>query len=571
MLIIRRLMVCWAIIIGGIFVFPVFAQEPPASQTAGGILKQEKQMEKIREIEKEIKTKEKEPEKAEDEEVLPGEEGEKVLIKEIRVEGASLISDEDIEKVVSGYEGKELSMGRMQKAADLITDEYRKKGYTTSRAYIPPQTIQKGILIIRVIEGELGKINIEGNTYFKSSLLRNSLRLKAGEPFDYSKLQNSLTYINEHPDRTARVVLVPGEKQGTTDIVLKVEDNLPIHLGFNFDNYGSRYIEKDRYSVVFDHNNLFGFDDKLHIEFQRAEYELYRMRSFRYVVPINITTEIGGYASRSHTKLGREFQPVDSRGSTKQYGIFLTKDIITKPDLDITLNLGFDYKDISNYLLGILNSRDELRIVKAGLDFDISDKLGRTIFTTELNVGIPDIMGGSEDKDPQASRAGAGGEFYKGVFNLFRLQPGPFSSYFLWKNQAQFSAYTLAASEQFQIGGPVSVRGYPPAEESGDKGYYTSFEWSFPSYVFPKDWKVPFTNDSLYDALHTVLFYDWAAAHLNNPAGGKKHQTLKGAGFGFRLNLSNDFSARIEFGYPLGKDSSDGHNMQHWVEVTHLF
>ncbi len=462
----------------------------------------------------------------------------------------------------------------MQKVADLITDQYRKKGYVTSRAYIPPQNIKKGILIIRVVEGSLGNLEIKGNRYFKTSLLKRKLNLKQDRAFDYSALQKSLTNINEHPDRTAKATLVPGKEPGTTDVVLVVEDNFPFHIGFEFDNYGSRYIEKDRYTVFLEHNNLLGFDDKLFLQMQKSEYDYYELETGRYTLPINNTTDIGIYGFSSDTSLGREFENI-SKGKAYVYGLFFNKALIVEPDIDLRLNLGFDYKDIKNYILESLTagSHDELSVFKGGFDLDLFDKWGRTILTSELDIGVPDFLGSMDAKDTRASRTGSGGKFVKGVFNLFRLQPGPFSSYILWKNQAQFSNYNLVASEQFQIGGPTSVRGYPVAEFSGDKGYYTSLEWSFPSYFVPKKIKVPFTGDTLRDALHPVLFYDWAMISNKQLSyvGDKKNRTLKSAGFGFRLNLSNNLSARIEFGYPIGRKSSDRHNFQRWIEITKKF
>jgi len=548
------------------------AANPPASQTAGGIESRDQQMEKSRKLQKEIKTKKEVEGEISSEQVSEEDTGPKVKINTITVEGVSLLKESEINDIIAPFKGKELSLKSMQKIADLITDAYRQKGFVTSRAYIPPQTVKDGILIIKVIEGSLGSIEIKGNRFFKTSLLEKKIQLLPGNPFDYKTLQRSLTLINEHPDRKAKVTLVPGKEPGTTDILLDVKDNLPLHLGFEFDNYGSRFIDKHRFSLVLEENNLFGFDDKLYIKLQRSESDFYRVKNFRYLFPVTDDLEAGFYITRSHTKLGRDFEDLDSRGESDIYGIFLSKSLIQNPDLDLRLNLGFDYKDVKNYLLTLLNSEDRLRILKGGFDLDVNDKWGRTIFTSELNVGLPHIMGGMESKDALASRAGAGGKFTKGVFNLFRLQPMPFSSYILLKNQAQYSNYNLTATEEFQIGGPTSVRGYPAGEFSADKGIYSSIEWSFPPYFFPKDIKVPFTQDKFYDAFRTVLFYDWGTVHLNKVlTGDKQHRTLKSAGFGFRLNLSNDCSARIEFGYPLGKSASDGHNMQHWVEVITKF
>ncbi len=548
----------------------------PTSQTAGGIEQQEKLIEKEKALKKKIEEKKKKPQieekekpRVSPEKVAPQK---KVLIKKITVEGSTLISAKEIEKVISPFRNKELTLTDMQKVADLITDLYRKKGYLTSRAYLPPQTIREATLLIRVVEGRRGKVEIKGNRYFKSSLLERKLRLKEGEPFNYSTLQKALTLINEHPDREAKLVLVPGKEPGTTDIVLEVKDRLPIHVSFGYDNYGSRFIDKRRYSVILEHNNFLGFDDKFYLKYQQTRPGLLHLITGRYTFPLSNTLEMGLHFSHSRTKLGRDFRVLDSKGKADIAGVFFNKALITKERIDLRLTAGFDYKNIKNYLLNTMISRDNLRVFKCSFDLDISDRWGRNIFIAELDAGVPDIMGASKAKDPLASRSGAGAKFYKGVFNFFRLQPGPFSSSILWKNSGQFSNYNLVASEEFQIGGPTSVRGYPPAEFVGDKGWYTSLEWSFPPYFLSKKLKVPFTQEKFYDTLRFVIFYDWATAHFNRILPGeKKHRTLRGWGFGLRLNVKDNLSFRVEVGYPLGRTPSDNDHAHPWVECIWKF
>jgi len=550
-----------------------FAQ-PRTGDTAGGIRKQDEVIEKARELERKIEEEKVEPAEVVPEEITEEDVGPKVLIRKITVEGVILLPEKDIEKITSRYEGKELSLKGMQKIADLITDEYRKKGYATSRAYLPPQTIRDGILIIRVVEGTLGKLDIRGNRYFTTPLLEKKIGLKPAQPFDFVELQNSLTRINEHPDRDVKATLVPGKEPGTTDVILEVDDVYPFHIGFEYDNFGSRYIEKDRFSFIIRDNNFLGLDDMLYLEFQRSQSQYYKLAMLRYILPLNNTTEAGLYFIHDKLKLGREFDILQAEGKSVIGGLFFSKVLVNEQDLDIILNLGYDYKDIKNYLLGMESSEDRLRIVKAGLEIDVSDKRGRTLITPEFDAGIPRMFGGLASKEStESSRQGAGGKFYISKLNLFRLQPGPFSSSILWKNQLQFTNYKLVASEQFQIGGPYTVRGYPPVEFTGDRGVYTSFEWSFPPYGISKNIKVPFTDDFFYDAFRTVLFYDWGTARLNGDAmaGQPKHRTLKGCGFGFRLTLTNNLTARIEIGYPLSGKPSDGDNVHQWIEFTKMF
>jgi len=548
------------------------AQTVSESETAGGIQKQEENLEKMQRLEQKITEKKKKPEIEEKEEgPAPLPEGEKVFIKKITVEGTTLLSEAEITKIISQFQGKELTLADMQKVADLITDALRKKGYATSRAYLPPQTIAKdGILKIKVVEGKVGEINIKGNRYFKTALYKKKLKLQPGEYFAYPSLQRSLVSINENPDRLAKAILAPGKKPGTTDIILEVKDKLPIHVGYEYDNFAARSLGRDRQAVVFEHNNLLGFDDKLYFKFQRSEDSLYTSKSARYLFPVDDTLELGLTGLYSRSRLGREFSILDSRGTAMIIGAFMNKALIAKDNLDLRLNFGFDYKKIRNYLLGGIEiSRDDVRVFKLGFDLDAIDKWGRNILTAELDGGVPRMWGGLLDKDPRASRVGAGGKFFKGAFNFFRLQPMPFSSTILWKNTAQLSNYTLVAAEQFQIGGPLSVRGYPPAEFSGDGGISTSLEWTFPFYFIPKKINVPFTKEKVYDRLRVALFYDWATVHLNKiQPGDKKYRVLKAAGFGFRFNIIERLSAKVDFGYPLDKNPSDKDHLHTWVEFT---
>ncbi|MCK9613900.1 MAG: BamA/TamA family outer membrane protein [Candidatus Omnitrophica bacterium] len=553
--------------------FGAFAQTVPPSQTIGATEQRDRALEEQKAIEQQIQTKKKKPEIKEEpvkEAPLPAD-TKKVQIKKIVVEGATLLSEKELKGIVSGYEGKDLALSEMQKIADKITESYRKKGYTTSRAYLPPQTIKDGILTIKIIEGKVGKIDIKGNRYFRTSLLEKKIKLKPKDYFDYDILQNSLTYINENPDRMAKAILVPGVEPGTTDIVIEVKDRLPIHIGFDYDNFGSRYMEKNRWAFVYENNNLLGFDDKLYLKYQMSQKSLYSLKNVRYIYPVNEKTEIGGYYSYSRLVLGKEFRALSAVGKANIAGIFVNRAVFENRILDLRYNFGFDYKDIKNYLSGAESSRDEMRVIKNGLDIDITDKFGRTIITPEIDVGIPRMWGGLTAKDSKASRVGAGGQFVKGVFNFYRLQPMPFSSSLLLKNSAQLSNYNLAAAEQFQIGGAQSVRGYGPGEFAGDKGIYSSAEWSFPVYGLPKGIMVPTTGSRLYDAVRLVCFYDWANSRLNNPqAGEEKSDTLRGWGYGVRFNVK-DLSLKFEMGYPLGKLPSDGNRAHPWVEFSWRF
>jgi len=362
---------------------------------------------------------------------------------------------------------------------------------------------------------------------------------------------------------------------GTTDVVIQVVDHLPIHIGFEYDNHGSRFIKEQRYAVTLEHNNVLGFDDRFYGKFQMAQQELLLLSQIRYTFPIGKKWEIGAHYSGSRTRLAKDFEDLETLAKSQVIGVLGSYRIIEDNDMELKLNWGFDHKRFIDEQLGVEVSRDDLRVVNAGLDLDISDPFGRTIITGAANVGLVDILKASPAKNPNSSRsaAGAGGKFSKGVFNLFRLQPMPWQTAILWKNSAQLSNHDLVSSEQFQIGGAQSVRAYAPAEYAGDKGWYTAIDWSIPFYFLPKEANVPFYDDvTFYDSLRFVAFWDWAFADTKTPAANdKERHTIKGYGFGVRFNVKDDIEARVEVGIPIGKRSSDGSHAHPWFELNLKF
>jgi len=136
--------------------------------TPGQLEKSNREIEKEKRMRERIEKKLPKPqiEEKQLEEAAPIAPGEKTMVKKITVSAATLVPEKEIAAITSQYENKEATLKDMQKIADLITDLYRKKGYVTSRAYLPPQKVTDGKLEIRVVEGVTGDIEVKGNKFF---------------------------------------------------------------------------------------------------------------------------------------------------------------------------------------------------------------------------------------------------------------------------------------------------------------------------------------------------------------------------------------------------------------------
>jgi hemolysin activation/secretion protein len=539
----------------------------------GGLTQTRELEAKAKKLTAEIQQKKKKPEIQEElppqaPPVLPGE---KVLIKHIVVTGATILKEKEIRDIVAPFENKELPLSEMQKAADLISEAYRTRGYITSRAYLAPQKIEHEQLEIKVIEGKMGDVDVRGNHWYKASLYKKKITLQKGDNFDYNKLSQGLKKINEQPDRTAKAVLVPGQAPGETDVKLEAKDKLPIHAGFTYDNYGSRYILGNRYQFNASDNNLLGLDDIFQFLYQFSEGGAYSLIGGNYIIPVTQKLKVGASAFWSKLHLLNDFKSFDVKGNSALYSLFSTYSLFDTEKFSMNLNAGFDDKDIYNYQHGTKTSYDKMRVAKIGVDTDFTDRFGRNIFTNGIEVGLPGFMGGLKAKDPHASAVGSGGAFTKYVMNLYRLQPMMYESMLLLKNQLQVANRPLTSTEQFQVGGIINARGYAPAEIVGDIGFSTTAEWSFPVYGVPKTWKVPATKINFYDATRLVTFYDYGnARYLKSAAATReKFDQLQDFGWGVRFNLASNLSVKADFAYPISAGVNGGKTQQRaWVSVT---
>jgi len=84
----------------------------------------------------------------------------KVLVKKITVTGNTVISSGELSALARPCEGRELQFSDIRTVAERITHVYRSRGYLTSRAYIPPQDLEGGVVEIRILEGKLGGVKV---------------------------------------------------------------------------------------------------------------------------------------------------------------------------------------------------------------------------------------------------------------------------------------------------------------------------------------------------------------------------------------------------------------------------
>lgn len=493
----------------------------------------------------------------------------KTFIKTITVKGNTVLDQKVIDGITSPYENKELTLEDFNTISGEITDQYRKKGYVTSQAYLPPQRITDNTLVIEVAEGKVGNVNLQGNKYFLSKNIIKLIGIKKGELFNYDVLRTHINYINEHPDRNASVVLARGAEKSETDVNVNLKDRNPVHATLAYNNYNSKYLGEDKLQGELKLTNLWGMDHIASAEFQMGEANMFRLFSGKYLMPLNEKLNVNASYIQVDQSLGGTVKDLKIKGRGNVASVLFSYKLVNTDDLTMRVNPGFVYKNIQNELLDVVISEDNTRTAQLGFDIDLSDRFGgRNIITQEFDAGIPNLMGGLHSKDPRASRSGTGGRFFKSVTNAARVQSMPASTTLMLKGAMQLSAESLVAAEQFNIGGYTTVRGYPVSEYTGDNGYTLTGELYIPPYFLSKDVKVPLTNKSVsfFDALRGLCFIDWGYVTTRSPKVGEvEDRDIAGVGAGIRFDVQESLSFSFDYGHAVGKQPSDGdRNRFYW-------
>ena len=489
---------------------------------------------------------------------LPPEAGNapEITVSRIEVEGATLLPEKEKEQLIAPVVGRTVKLRELQQVALAVTRWYRGKGYVTSRALVPAQAVDNGVVRFRVVEGKVGTVRFEGNKYFSTELLSHYVRAKGGEALWLPNLEQTLGSLNAHPDRKAKLVLTPAAQPETTDLVLQVTDCRPFHASYTVDTLGTKDTGWIRHSLQLSHGNLTGHDDQATLRGLDTEFGGLYGGAFSYLRPVNSYGTLATFeASGVKAKVGEDREALRARGDSVTVSSGLVTPLMRRTHWEMEGTLGFDWKRIRTFEDEVSTSKDDLRVVRGGVNLLQDDRTGRSLFVQELRVGIPNVLGGSHGEDIAASRAKAGGQFVRYLAQVLRLQNlGVMGLQLAARLSGQLSSDRLVSAEQFRLGGFETVRGYPEGVYLADYGYQSSLELRA-----PLDRWIPGPENSkrilnrLRRSVQLVGFWDFAEGFLKSARSGEDaDERLSGVGCGFRLRPTSESVLQLDFGWPIG-------------------
>lgn len=446
-------------------------------------------------------------------------------VNHVDVQGNTALTNAEIRGIVSSYEGRELNPEDLSTMVSKINEEYRKKGYLTSLAFIPPQDLERGEITIKVLEGMVGEMEITGNKYFKAKVIENRLAENPGDLLNIPKLEKELLQINRTEPYRIKATLSPGERTGETKIHLEVKEQQPFQLALTTDNAGRPYIGMYRYGGELIDRNVSGRGDRFNLRYLTGAGQ--QLASTSYTLPVGRHgTEVSALFGFSHVNVD-----LDTRNQPKIIGNGYNYGLLVSQPLDRertwVLDLGLNARRASSFFNNTKTNTDDIRSATLGLNFNKYDRYGRT-FARFQNTFAPDWLGAST-------------HFWKAENFLTRVTRLPKNNLLIVRGYSQFTPNALPPIEQFQLGGVNSVRGYTEGLLIGDRGYNMSAEWRWPIPMLSK--VSPWAGERVQGA----FFFDYGQTWLDKSnkyfitgvSNSKGRTSLMGTGFGIRARLTD--------------------------------
>ncbi len=469
------------------------------------------------------------------------------------VQGNTLLPAQRIDQLLTPFTGKTRDFGDVQRALEALEGAYHAQGYNVVTVELPEQELNRGVVLLRVVEAKIGRVSVKNNAYFDEANIRRSLpALVEGRTPNLREVSANLKQVNESPSKQVTLKLQAGERDDEVDAVLEVKDQPVWKAMANADNTGTAQTGKTHLGFILQNANLFGRDHLATLQYTTSAEEPGRVKVYGagYHIPLYaLGDSLDFFASYSNVDSGTISAglfnlAVSGRGAV--YGARYNQALDKRGEYESRLTYGVDVKAFKNSVelvgqqLGNLGNDVTVHPLSVGYTGSLPLKAGEVGGQITLLRNIP---GGSKggQRDFTLARTGAkadytvlrlGGSVTRALANDWQLRAIA---------NGQYTRDALIPGEQFGAGGATSVRGFVEREISNDSGVAVNLEAYTPNLCGHQAWNC-----------RLLGFLDNAYVKRNHALPGELDSTSIGsAGVGARLLLSTYVNLQLDYGHVL--------------------
>lgn len=158
------------------------------------------------------------------------------IIKDIDITGNKQFSGTDLNAVIFTGQGGRLNSNTLRADLDRIMRLYRKGGFALMRIKQIDWNNAAGILQIKIDEGRIGNILIDGNEKTKDYVILREFSAQKGKVFNWIAVHKAIQNVYS-TQLYERVNVDIVEEEGENNLIIKVKEksSLVMHLGGKFD------------------------------------------------------------------------------------------------------------------------------------------------------------------------------------------------------------------------------------------------------------------------------------------------------------------------------------------------
>jgi hemolysin activation/secretion protein len=484
-------------------------------------------------------------------EAVPGKVPETIRIERFEFEGNTAISDEELAEVTAPFTNREISFAELFQARSAVAQRYLDKGYITSGALIPPQTLDGGVVKIQVVEGGLEAINVTGTQRLNPNYVRSRLRIATGKPLNRERLLEALQLLQLNPlIQNISAELAAGTEPGLSVLEVRVTEAKTFSAQILADNNRAPSVGSFNRRVQASEANWMGQGDSLSVGYSNTAGS--NGFDLNYTYPINprngtLSFNFGTTASKV---IEEPFDRLDINATSRYFELTLRQPLFQTPTQDFTV--------------GLTATRQESETTLLEIPFPLSlgaDEKGRTRISA-----VRFFQEWTKRNSREVLAARSQFSIGTGLFNATTNEEAPDSRFFSWRGQGQWvrllaadtlllvrgdvqvADRALVPLEQIGLGGQQTIRGYRQDILLTDNGALLSAEVRVPVLRIPQ-W------DTLVQA---APFIDIGTAWNNAGRPDPDPSVLASVGLGLQIQLGDRVFIRLDYGIPLvSVDSSE--------------
>jgi hemolysin activation/secretion protein len=410
----------------------------------------------------------------------------RVFVREIKITGNTVFSDETLAQVTVPYRNRELTDTDLESLRLALTIYYINKGYISSGAIIPDQNVIGGVLTLHIIEGKLTNIEVEGNKWFCDRYIQNRIRLGTGPPLNIHALQERLQILQQDERiQKLNAELRPDVRPGESVLKVKVQDEFPFKVFLESDNYQSPSVGAERGRITLTDLNLTGLGDVLSFTYGQSS-GIFPEIDTSYTLPFTAydTTLILRYRKNDFNVIEQPFKDLDIKSKSDIASMSLRQPFYRTLNREFALGLMGEYLRNETFLLdepfsfypGVKKGKSVVTALRFFQEYLYRDLVQVIAVRSRLSLGIHALGATSNpgEKVPD-------GRFFAWLlqcqwarrFKFLNIQT-------IARMDLQIANKSLLPLEQISVGGRYSVRGYRENTLVRDNAFIASLESRIP-------------------------------------------------------------------------------------------